>query len=493
MKLSILKIIKCITSVLFFIVPFLSFAQQLVKHGYSSPIVGDTIKYNVWLPKDYNSLEKYPSIFINSYGALSSNGMLAAAYINNFMNNLPKAIVIEILSGDMPNMGYSYESGMVDSIGKKFISSLKTEIIPQIERDYHITKFRAFIGQSYSASYANYLFQHEPGLFNGYVLFTPEKLEENQPPFEVSEQLRKYYNSHPTLYYIAPAGNDIPRRIEYAKDIEKKLMGLDSNTLHFKYELFKEADHNSIVSYGLLPAIKYLFSFYDFEEKKPGSLADAFKMQQKQLISIYGLELPVNSRFQFKYINVAAERKDIEGMDLVATYFQDDKKRDNALMLFNTAYTYYDSFKDYSKAEKYFRMSIESGKKSGKAYTSNGYSWLSTMYIDGLKDFDKAWSVLEEAYDYTKSSIYKYRLGVLAVKSGKNLEQGINNLNFFLLNKPTTFPERLMAKEEAAYLLLAKCYYMQKNYTKAKVNLARCLKLNSNYAAAISWKNEVKL
>ncbi|WP_231425402.1 lipopolysaccharide assembly protein LapB, partial [Pedobacter sp. Leaf250] len=138
-------------------------------------------------------------------------------------------------------------------------------------------------------------------------------------------------------------------------------------------------------------------------------------------------------------------------------------------------------------------MSIESGKKFGKAYTSNGYSWLSTMYVDGLKDFDKAWSVLEEAYDYTKSSIYKYRLGVLAVKSGKNLEQGINNLNFFLLNKPTTFPERLMAKDEAAYLLLAKCYYMQKNYMKSKIYLAKCLKVNSDYSAAITWKNEVKL
>lgn len=92
-------------------------------------------------------------------------------------------------------------------------------------------------------------------------------------------------------------------------------------------------------------------------------------------------------------------------MDLVAAYFQDDTKSDNSLMLFNTAYTYYDSFKDYPKAEKFFRLSIESGKKFGKAYTTNGYTWLSTMYLDGLNDFDKAWAVLEEAYEYTNSSL----------------------------------------------------------------------------------------
>ena len=492
LKLFISKITTSLF-VLLVTVPVTTFSQQLVRHTYASQMVKDSIKYNVWLPRDYSPKDKYPSIYINNYGALGFNGMLAAAHINNFMNTLPKAIVIEILSGDMKNMGYSYETGLVDTMGKRFINALAREIIPQIENQYHTTKFRAFIGQSYSASYANYLFQHEAGLFNAYVLFTPEKLEDNKPPFELTEKLKKYYNSHPTLYYLAPAAHDLPRRVEYAKSIQKDLTALDSNTFHFKYQLFENADHNSIVTHGLLPAIEYLFSFYNLSEKQSGKMVDAFKMQQNQLNAIYGVQLPVNSRFQFKYSNIAAERKDIDGMDLVAAYFQDESKPDNPLMLFNTAYTYYDSFKDYPKAEKYFRMSIESGKKFGKAYTSNGYSWLSTMYLDGLDDFNKAWAVLEEAYDYTNSSLYKYRLGALAVKAGKNLDKGINNLNFFLLNQPTTFPERLMAKEEGAYLLLAKCYYMQKNYMKAKVNLAQCLKVNSKYAAAIAWKDEVKL
>ncbi|MGO4875657.1 hypothetical protein ACEN2P_03580 [Pedobacter psychrotolerans] len=79
-------------------------------------MVKDSIKYNVWLPRDYTPAERYPSLYINNYGALSYNGMLAAAHINNFVNS------------------------------------------------------------------ANYLFQHEPGLFNAYVLFTPEKIEDNQPP-----------------------------------------------------------------------------------------------------------------------------------------------------------------------------------------------------------------------------------------------------------------------------------------------------------------------
>lgn len=66
-----------------FYIPICKFCSQLMKHGYSPPIAGDTIKYKVWLPKVYNSLEKYLSIFINSYGALGCNLMLARADFHN--------------------------------------------------------------------------------------------------------------------------------------------------------------------------------------------------------------------------------------------------------------------------------------------------------------------------------------------------------------------------------------------------------------------------
>ncbi|MGO4875656.1 hypothetical protein ACEN2P_03575 [Pedobacter psychrotolerans] len=84
----------------------------------------------------------------------------------------------------------------------------------------------------------------------------------------MTENLLNYYNSYQTLYYLAPAAHDLPRRNEYAKDVQRKLTELDSTKFHLKYQLFENADQNSIVTHGLLLAIEYLFSFYNLFENK---------------------------------------------------------------------------------------------------------------------------------------------------------------------------------------------------------------------------------
>jgi predicted alpha/beta superfamily hydrolase len=486
--------IGCVLLFFYTIIPSFTYSQTVVDREYLSKFTEDTIKYKVWVPKDWNKNDHYPSIYINKYGALSGNGMLAAAYINNFMNSFPKSIVIEITSGDMKNMNYSYETGEVGERGKKFISSLKNELIPSIENEFNSTKFRAFVGQSYSASYSNYLFLNEPSLFNAYILFAPERLKEGQPTFEITEELKAYYKTHRTLYYIAPAGNDIDRRKNYARKIEQELHNVDSSNFHFKLEMFAQADHNSIVTHSLLSGLTFIFSRYTSNIKESQDLVQTFKIKQKEIKDIYGLEIPRNSKSQSPFLGSASSKKDRLAMDFVADYFQDSSASDNALMLFNTAYVYYDSFNDFGNAERYFKMSIESAKKDNiPIYILNGYSWMSQMYLDGLKDFTKAWAALEEGYRYTHSSLYHYKLGSMAAKTGKNLDKGIESLLAFLNDPPKSFPEKEMFKEEGAYLLLSKCFYKKKELRAAKEYLLKSLSTNDKYDAALEWKAESKL
>src|SRR5579859_3782091 len=163
-------------------------AQEVVHRTFFSQALKDSIRYDVWLPRDWNINGHYPSVYMNSYGALGGgNGMLVAANLNNFINQFPSSIVIDIQSGQMDKMGYSYTTGEVNTTGLRFIASLEHELIPQIEANYKATRFRAFIGHSFSSSYANYLFLHKPGLFNAYLLFTPEKIDREQPPFTIDD------------------------------------------------------------------------------------------------------------------------------------------------------------------------------------------------------------------------------------------------------------------------------------------------------------------
>jgi hypothetical protein len=486
------------TSYLLFLIftiwPSESHSQAIVHRQYLSKFTQDTIRYKVWVPRDWNRNDHYPSIYMNSYGALEENGMLAAAYINNFMNSFPKSVVIEIESGDLKNMNYSYQTGKIGDLGHKFVSSLKEELIPSIEKEFNTTRFRGFVGQSYSASYSNYLFLNEPGLFNSYILFTPERLANDQPSFNITEELKAYYKTHPTLYYIAPGGNDIERRKAYAKEIQQKLQALDSTNFHFKLEMFKQADHNSIVSYSLLPALTFIFSRYTFDVEDSGNLIQTIKQRQQEIKNLYGLNIPKNSNSQSRFLKLASDRKDKPAMDYVAHYFQDSSSTDNPLMLFNTAYVYYDSFEDFHHAEQYFKMSIGSAKMNNSpVYMLNSYAWMSKMYLESEKNFSKAWATLLEAYEYTHSSVYQYKLGAMAVQTGKNLEDGIKNLNAFINHPPNSYPEKEMFKDEGAYLLLSKCYFKKKDLAAAKKYLIKSLASNERYDAALQWRSESKL
>lgn len=466
-----------------------AFSQTSVDKCYKSNFTQDSIKYRVWIPGGWSPLKRYPSIYINEYGALDNNGMLFAANINNFMNEFPQTVVIEIRSGDMKHMNFSYETGKIGEEGQMFVKSLKEELIPSVEKEFKTSKFRGFVGQSYSATYANYLFLHEPGLFNAYIILTPEQVGKAQPGFSITPEIKSYYNSHSTLYYIAPAGRDLERRKNYALEIQRCLAILDTTNFHFKNELHPEADHNSILSFAALPALKYLYSFYTSDASYSGDLKTTLIKRQQITKQIYDLDFPKTSWSQSHFLNLAANRKDKEGMDFIADFFRGESTVDNALMLFNTAYVYYDTFKDYSKAEKYFRLSIENAKKfNSHVYILNGYSWLSHMYDKGMSNTDKSLDLLREAYNYTNSPIYKYKIGVICFESGTHLNEGINALKFYLKNPETRSPEKEMVSSEAANLLLSKCFYKQHKVQLAQYYLAESLSLNQNFEAALKWQ-----
>ncbi|MEH3115956.1 alpha/beta hydrolase [Pedobacter terrae] len=488
---------KCILLVsISLAVSSLSFCQTKIKKVFFSKVLNDSIHCNIWLPKNWNANGRYPSVYLNAYGALGGgNGMLVAANINNFVNNLPPSVVIDITSGQMDKMDYNYETGETGKTGKSFIECLKTELIPHIETDYKTTNFRAFIGQSYSSSYANYLFLKQPGLFNAYILFTPEKITKEQPPFEISDELIAYYKAHPTFYYLAPAGKDIERRKDYANEIKQKITVLDSANFHFKYELFPDAGHNDIVSYGLLNGLKFVYSSYSIAiPKNVNDITKWFDDTKNKVKEIYGLEYIKNSNLQVSLINAIAEQKDKKAMDYFAGYFNDTTAKDNSLMLFNTAYTYQTDFTDVEKAKEYYLKSInEAKRKNNRNASDNAYRSLAkNLYWQHDKNKEAAWRTLKEGFEYTKYYAYKYIAGKISVESKSNLDEGIANLLDFIKYRGTNPPDTFYTVSDA-YLLIAKCYYYKNNKYNAKLYLNKSLNENSKNESAKRWKTEVKM
>lgn len=197
----------------------------------------DSIPYQVWLPDNWNAQQKYPLIVMYNYGA--ANERVLAATVNYYANHLqkiPSTIVVNIMV-NMNQIGYNYETGTLTEAGKNLVLCLKEDVFPAIRKKYGASAYTTYIGQSYAASYANYLFLNDPTLFNAYILIAPEKIGEGQPAFEISEGNERFYGQNKCMYYVATGEDDIARRIAYAKEIAQKTKILDTSSFSFKYRI----------------------------------------------------------------------------------------------------------------------------------------------------------------------------------------------------------------------------------------------------------------
>ncbi len=490
---------KKVSFIILFMVFYLySDSQELIHKTIFSQAMNDSMKFDIWLPRYWNENGHYPTIYLNSYGALAGvNDMLVAAHINNFINGFPPSVVVAIRSSklrQMSQMDYSYQTGQVGKTGLQFVEFLKNELIPKIELAYKTTRFRAFIGHSYSASYANYLFLKQPGLFNAYILLTPEKIREDQPPFYIDDTLKNYYNNHPTMYYIAPAGKDEKRRQDYAKEIASKVKISDSNNFHFEYHLFTDADHNNILDYGLLPGLKFIFSLAPYSApNKEMNMEKWIDIMITNRKNIYGLESDINSDMQAPLLNFINNKKDEKSLDFLAKYFSDTLNDDIAYMLFNTASSYVE-FENYSKAVDYFKKSIlEAKKHHNPDILDNGYFILAyNIYWKHDKNIKAAWETLLQAFDDTKHYAYKYLLGQISAEEKFKPEEGIKFLQEFIKFRTNTPPDFNYSISDA-YLQIAKCYYNKKDKLDLKLYLDKALKENPNNKEALKWKQDIKL
>src|ERR1700743_2730518 len=248
------------------IIAFIAFywtagAQHLQSEARYCTALKDSIRYRVWLPEDYNATRKYPVIYTMED---TEDGLVAgAAGLYAHAGLIPEAIVVGVEKG-RSWISFDFKSGSPDEKGVAFLAFLTDVIMPGIEKDWHTSIFRVFMGHSLSSTYANYLFLHRPGIFSAYMVFAPERwwIDETRPVFELDDSALRYYNGHPCFYYLASGSLDEPRRKAYAREIEAKVSILDSNRFAFHFDSKTGSDHISIVCDAINAALAQVFQPY---------------------------------------------------------------------------------------------------------------------------------------------------------------------------------------------------------------------------------------
>lgn len=447
-------------------------AQTLKKGSIFSSALKDSVGYHVWLPEGWNEEQQYPVILMYNYGAL--NEKLLASTVNYYANHLreiPNSIVVNLLV-DMNSIGYNYENGNLTAKGKALVNALKNEILPDISKIYHGSSFRAYVGQSYAASYANNLFLNHPGIFNAYILMAPEQIKTNEPPFELNEQAVRYYNQHPVCYFLADGGKDIDRRRTYSKTIFSKISVLDSTILRRKLQHFPDADHNNIVAHALPSALEFLYGSYaaiwDAEGQVP--VMNTFKKIEGNLRQTYGIGIEKSFRNYNFFLSIAVKQKDTVGLKSIINLFESSDSK--GIDLRNFAY-YCQQLKLMPLAKQYYEKAI-SKIKHDEINTKEGHQALVVCYREmafflNKDDPEKGWYLLEQALNdrFIKDATMNYDIGRFAVENSFNLKSGLT----YLLGYANQRKELVGIINYPLYkvnLLISRAYFLLKDRKNAK-------------------------
>lgn len=470
------------------------FAQTKKEESIYSTFLKDSVFYDVWLPDNWDAGRPTPVIYTFNYGMMDA-GYIAAQlrYFGSARYMFPKTIVVNI-KAHMDRIGYNYETGLLVPNGEKFVSCIKDEIMPGMHKKYNTAAFNIYMGHSYAASYANCLFLYHPGIFNGYVLFAPEKINVNQPPFNISDSLAVYYNTHNTFYYAAVGMDDMQRRRNYAKEVGDKTKQLDSTKFFFKYDSIPRANHTNIITCAFEFAMEHIYMKYDPAAEDSGDTvaATVLAKDEQRVKNYYNIGYEKSQPYYGPYAEYAVNKKDTAGLLTIINHFYSPSLKAYDIRYFaqyclNAGLT--------QKAKGYYEQAIDilQGKEKNESWAQGVLiDCYSSMALNIYKnDTAKAWQYLQKVIELSnkpnKSGAVLidnyFDVARFAADNNYNVKQGLQYLLTYLTLRKNVI-DIIHYSYDRIYFYIGKSYYLLNDHANAKLYVQKALDVNANYKPA---------
>lgn len=481
-----------------------TYGQSKIEERITSKYLNDTVHCTIWLPENWNGNQKYTTIYTFSYGA--SDAKFIAEQINYLnklhISGLPPIMIVNIWA-DMDLIGYNYETGLLTERGSRMVGCIKNEIIPMVERKYNASGFRTYIGQSYGASYGNYLFLNQPEIFFAYIIMSPERIGASQPPFEITDELEKFYSKRRTYYFVASGALDMQRRQDYVKDISEKLSKLNSSKFIYRNENLSMAGHNNSLAVGLPIALDFIYQQYSSvpQPDSNGKILSLIRKYENTLDEFYGIGVDRQSSLAYgPLLPLIWQKKDSTGLIDAINYFVTNES--NIMVLRDFAYS--SSIIGLNeRARELYNKAIDKGLASQNEIDFvPGY--LITCYREkaALADSPKeGWDLLQNALQICiryKSNIYNsyyptiyYYLGKFAAENNCKVEEGITCLQLYIEKQKDIITYNQFPLDKA-YYYLGSCYSFLKDKKNSKLFLQKALDINPENKKAKDLLDSIK-
>jgi len=306
-----------------------------------STIVGEDYKLQISLPYPFDpENNKYPVLFyLDAF--MTSGGMNELAKSNMLFNDFEQFVMVGISYNINPSIRGQYGAlrerdyippiDETDTIhgGDKFLSFIKTELIPYMETNYGTDpNDRGLLGHSYGGLFTTWVLKKEPELFNRLAILSPSLWYGGDDfIFENSDFLKNVKNTQNLKVFISYGSLESPHFGESSTKLYDALK--TNNNIQVSKVIFEDEDHGTVWNAATTRALFTLYGdpfkalikkadkFYDTKEYKQAleSYELAFKKYPEQIdeVNEYNIAciyaLIGDTENAFKYLQMLIDSK----------------------------------------------------------------------------------------------------------------------------------------------------------------------------------------
>ncbi|PKH67984.1 hypothetical protein CXF59_05790 [Flavobacterium sp. ALD4] len=289
--MNILKSTKfVITTMLLLISSTIAFGQKLEPkeritepdHTITSKILGRDYKLYISFPKNYSTKDtvSYPVLYVLD-GEWVFPIIRGTRAILDSEKELEDLIIVSISDADFTFRYQDYttslststdekvnkrsdmpKGGLISGGADKFLTSMKTEIVPFVDKNYKTNSDRGIFGHSFGGLFAAYCLVNSDGYFTRFGISSPALWWDNEKLLnQAVTQFRenKTWDIPQTKVFISVGDKDhsgiVPTMVKYSSYLEQS----DYDNIELKWQIFEGESHNSMWSANVSKTLSILY------------------------------------------------------------------------------------------------------------------------------------------------------------------------------------------------------------------------------------------
>lgn len=242
-------------------------AQEIIKDSIYSNVLKEQRKIEVVLPDHYKPGERYEVTYVTDgeWNTKIVAQLQRFAEIQfmppNIIVSLPNTYVNKRNYRERDFTPYKIPENELTGGADNFLSFLKTEVIPYIEKKYPTKGDRTYYGGSLGGVFGIYTFFKEPQLFQSYLLADPAFWWGNGFLMKMAaDSLPSLPNPGRTLLFTGREGKALQGM--GIKDMDSIFHAKAPAALHWKTLVYTGETHNSMIFKTVYDGFKYTYNGY---------------------------------------------------------------------------------------------------------------------------------------------------------------------------------------------------------------------------------------